>query len=636
MVGTASQAGERAEGETVLLGRYEVLTLLASGGMAHVYVGRRHGAQGFQRLVAIKRMRSHLLQNADMSAQFADEARIASLIQHPNVVSIHDVHEEKGELVLVMDYIDGVSLADLLKELSRRQQKVGVDVALRIVVDALRGLHAAHELRDYAGTFMNVVHRDATPTNILVGRDGSVRITDFGVAKAVAREVQTQAGYIKGKFGYMAPEQAADQPLDRRVDVFALGTVLWELLTGRPLFGGGGYDSLRAVMSGPIEAPSKHGAKVSPAQDAVVLAALERDRDRRHLTAAAFADALEESARAGDGLATPTRVAEAIGIYCLPSILERETRLKDVLSGRAPKAKPGPPSQTTLPMSSDPPTASGVQQSPQITVAMAAPSPSATLPMKMLADDSASRLVDMEVDVATAIMPSPLQAAAVAATAAPAPAPALAPAPHPPPEPQRPMPSKAMGTMLGMPVPGQQPQAFAPSPQAPPPGGPPPPRAAIVADDPFKAAPISFDEPAASFQPEPAQTERTKRMRTIVLGVVGGATLLIVAAAVASAFRKPADDASGTSTSAATAIATATSTAAATAARTADPIPPPDPVATAAPPPPVTTAAPPPPVTVAQQPTPPPPPVRTVAQPLPPPPGRGKPSKGNIVRDAPF
>ena len=230
MAGMATQNEERAGAGAVLVGgRYEVLTQLGSGGMAHVYVGRRHGAQGFQRVVAIKRMRAHLLQDTELTAQFADEARIASLIQHPNVVSIHDVHEENGELFLVMDYIDGASLSELMRELRRRRQRMDVDVALRIAVDTLRGLHAAHELRDYNGTFMNVVHRDATPANILLGRDGSVRITDFGIAKAVVREAETQAGFIKGKFSYMAPEQAADEKLDRRVDVFTVGIVLWEV-----------------------------------------------------------------------------------------------------------------------------------------------------------------------------------------------------------------------------------------------------------------------------------------------------------------------------------------------------------------------------------------------------------------------
>src|SRR5215471_11345221 len=236
-----------------LLGRYELLTQLASGGMAHVYVGRRHGAQGFQRVVAIKRMRSHLVQNPELTAQFADEARIASLIQHPNVVSIHDVHEENGELFLVMDYIDGASLAELVKELRRRKQRAPVDVVLRVVVDVLRGLHAAHELRDYTGTSLNVVHRDATPANILIGRDGSVRITDFGIAKAISREAETQAGLIKGKFNYMAPEQATDTELDRRVDIFAMGIVLWELLVGKALFGTkSDLDAIKAVITAEI------------------------------------------------------------------------------------------------------------------------------------------------------------------------------------------------------------------------------------------------------------------------------------------------------------------------------------------------------------------------------------------------
>jgi eukaryotic-like serine/threonine-protein kinase len=675
MVGSASQSGDRsAGGDQVLFGRYEVLTQLASGGMAHVYVGRRHGAQGFQRLVAIKRMRSHLLENPELTAQFADEARLASLIQHPNVVSIHDVHEERGELFLVMDYIDGVSLANLTKELARRKQKIGVDVALRVVVDVLRGLHAAHELRDYSGTFLNVVHRDATPANILLGRDGSVRITDFGVAKAIEREVTTQAGYIKGKYSYMAPEQAADQPLDRRVDVFAIGAVLWELLTGKQLFAGGGFESLRGVISGPIEAPGTQGAKVTRELDSVVLGALERDRERRHPTAAAFADALEEAARPTGGLATPTRVAEAVAVYCLPVILERETRLKDVLSGRAPATRPEPPSTQTLPAASDMPTTSGVLTVPLGTLPpnAARANPSSTLPMQTLADESASKLVDVDLEVTTtAFIASPVEAAEAptlvrepltalapsppAASNIPTPATVMAPTPiQALASPSAQALPKTMGTMLGMPAPGvgmpapgRATQPLVATLATPPPGGPPPPRA-VVAEDPFRIAaaePMTFEEPEASFQPDPGQLERTKRMRTIVLSVVGGATLLIVAAAVASAVRKPAEEhvgtvATATATDTATA-ATVTATATATQVVTASaaPIPPPEPVVTATvtaapPPPPVPTAAPPP-ATVAA--TPPPPPPRAPARPMPPPPPKPKPlGKGTIVRDAPF
>ena len=673
MVGRAAQTGDRAgAGEAVVLGQYDVLTLLATGGMAQVYVGRRRGQQGFQRLVAIKRLRAHLLQNAELASQFAEEARMASLIQHPNVVSIHDVHQENGELFLVMDYIDGVSLADLTKELSRRGERLGVDVALRIMVDVLRGLHAAHELRDYTGTFMNVVHRDATPTNVLLGRDGSVRITDFGVAKAIAHEVEAQAAYIKEKFCYMAPEQASGQALDRRVDIFAIGAVLWELLAGRQLFAGGGYDALHAVFTAPIEAPSTQGGKSSPALDEIVLRALDRDRDRRFLTAAAFADELEDVSRSLGGMARPTRVAEAVGIYCLPAVLERETRLKDVLSGRASPIAPEPPSKVTLPIVSDSPPAAR-PAAPTVTAPAAAPlgsgpvSASSTLPMKMLADDSAANLIDVEVDTTTtAIMQSPLANPAASAPMPPrapldtaplvnAPLAALAveaPAPAPAPAPAQMssssgggFPQKSMGTMLGMaPPPAPAPAAV---PAGAPYGGAPAYGRAAVAEDPFKAAPVSYDEPP-SFQPDAAQVARSKRMRTIVLAVIGGATLLIVAAAVLSTLRgKPAEQATTTSPATTTAAANVTATpTAGTARRGADPIPPPpdpEPVATATPTPTATVTPPPRP-----DPPPPPPPVataapppatRTPAQPLPPPPppaGKGKPSKGNIVRDAPF
>src|SRR5262245_53623364 len=203
-------------------GRYELLFELASGGMGAVHVGRRLGAGGFQRLVAIKRMHPSIAQDPESVAAFHDEARIASLVQHANVVAIHDVHQLGDEHLLVMDYIDGVSLATLLGALRAAGKRLSHRGALRIVIDALRGLHAAHELCDRDGRPLELVHRDATPHNILVGTDGCVRLTDFGIARAVARTVHTEPGFAKGKYTYMAPEHAFAEPLDRRADVFTM------------------------------------------------------------------------------------------------------------------------------------------------------------------------------------------------------------------------------------------------------------------------------------------------------------------------------------------------------------------------------------------------------------------------------
>ncbi len=199
--------------------------------MGSVFVGRQRGAGGFQRLVAIKRMHAHVGSDPELAAAFQDEAHIASLIRHPNVVNVHDVYEVDGEHLLVMDYIDGVAASTLLGAARRSGTTLPRGVALRIAVEALHGLHAAHELRALDGSSLEVVHRiDVSPQNILVALDGTVRITDFGIARAAQRASHTQTGAVKGKARYMAPEQARGESVDRRADIFALGIVLWEML----------------------------------------------------------------------------------------------------------------------------------------------------------------------------------------------------------------------------------------------------------------------------------------------------------------------------------------------------------------------------------------------------------------------
>jgi eukaryotic-like serine/threonine-protein kinase len=234
------------------VGRYELLLQLASGGMATVYIGRQRGAGGFERIVAIKRMHPHIGAVPELAAAFMDEARIASLIHHPNVVNVHDVHDgADGERLLVMDYIEGASLANLMRAARKREIRVPRPVSLRIIVETLRGLHAAHEQRSMTGASLQIVHRDATPQNILIGIDGAVKITDFGIARAAERSNETVAGQVKGKFRYMAPEQAMGKPIDRRVDIFAVGIVLYEVISGEPFIkGDSDVEVLRALAMG--------------------------------------------------------------------------------------------------------------------------------------------------------------------------------------------------------------------------------------------------------------------------------------------------------------------------------------------------------------------------------------------------
>jgi serine/threonine-protein kinase len=261
--------------------------------MATVYVARKSGVAGFERLVAIKCCHPHLRDDDEFVSMFLDEARLAASIRHPNVVATLDVSD--GEyLYLVMEYIEGCSLGNLIRQASKAGKTVPPAIAVRVMIDMLLGLHAAHELKDSDGNPLDLVHRDVSPQNILVGIDGVSRITDFGIAFAAARSTVTQEGRIKGKFSYLSPEQARSQPVTRRMDIFSAGTVLWEALTGRPLFRRtDDAATIAAVLSGVIPLPSTIYRDLPKGLDALVMKALQRNPDTRYQTAAEFAEALE-------------------------------------------------------------------------------------------------------------------------------------------------------------------------------------------------------------------------------------------------------------------------------------------------------------------------------------------------------
>jgi serine/threonine-protein kinase len=327
------------------VGRYELLMELASGGMATVFIGRQRGAGGFERLVAIKRMHPHIGAIPELAASFMDEAQIASLIHHPNVVSVHDVHESDGERLLVMDYVDGVSLAALIKGARRQRERLPLHVAIYIIAQSLRGLHAAHEQKSLTGTPLDVVHRDATPQNILLGVDGSVRLTDFGIAKAAERSAHTTTGNVKGKFRYMAPEQAMGKHLDRRVDVFALGAVLWELLSGqRFLKGDTDAEIIHNLAMAQFEDLHQVEPSVPPELSSIVMSAVAENPEHRWATAEQFADALDYWARSTGYIATATDLATLVNSLCQQSISERRQTLSEILAGQRPPVALGIPS----------------------------------------------------------------------------------------------------------------------------------------------------------------------------------------------------------------------------------------------------------------------------------------------------
>src|SRR5690606_6613155 len=263
-------------------GRYRLAYQLASGGMGTVFLARAAGPAGFEKLVALKRIHPHMATDRRFVSMFLDEARIAAQIQHPNVCSVIDFGEVDGNYFLTMPFILGESLNRVIGTAARLPPGPVADllplVAARLVADACEGLHAAHELRDEQGNPRDVVHRDVSPHNLMVGYDGVVRVLDFGVASARDRHYQTTTGEVKGKFAYLAPEQIEAQKVDRRADIWALGVVLWEAVTARRLFARVSMAAtIRAVSMLKVPSVRELAPHAPAALDAVVQKALARD-----------------------------------------------------------------------------------------------------------------------------------------------------------------------------------------------------------------------------------------------------------------------------------------------------------------------------------------------------------------------
>lgn len=274
---------------------YRFSRRIGRGGMGEVYLGLQEGMGGLERLVVIKRIYPHFGEDEQFTRMLLEEARLAASIRHPNVVQIHDIGHDADGYFIAMEYLSGETLVYLTRALRAREAEVPVGIACRIAAEVAAGLHCAHTATDAAGNPHPIVHRDVTPSNLIVCFNGVVKIVDFGVAKATSHEGHTRGG-VKGKMSYLAPEQLYDQPIDGRTDVFQLGICMHELLTGARLFKGAN-DQQRAVavLEQEIPAPSALNPSVPKAVDELVLWALEREPDRRPASADELRRALESS-----------------------------------------------------------------------------------------------------------------------------------------------------------------------------------------------------------------------------------------------------------------------------------------------------------------------------------------------------
>lgn len=278
----------------LLFGKYCLLERISVGGMAEVFRAKPLNAPDPDRYFALKRILPHLAEDDEFIKMFADEARLTVQLRHPNIVHIYEMGQFQSSHYIVMEFIAGKDLLAFQKLVRRRQSLLDVDMACHIMLEVAKGIDHAHRKEDKQGRPLGIIHRDISPQNILVSWDGRVRVIDFGIAKAASQSTKTQAGVLKGKFGYLSPEQVRAKPIDRRSDIFAMGTLFWELLTNQRLFNASNqYETLTLIGEPEVEPPSTINPKITPEVDAIAMKALEADPDDRFQWASALGEALE-------------------------------------------------------------------------------------------------------------------------------------------------------------------------------------------------------------------------------------------------------------------------------------------------------------------------------------------------------
>jgi eukaryotic-like serine/threonine-protein kinase len=296
------------------LGRYELCGKLGEGGVATVYLGRVRGPHGYARTVAIKMLKPEHARSPEFLNMFIDEANLVSKLAHPNIVQLYELAEHEGQLFIAMEMLFGQSLADVWVECQRRHGRLRGDMVAWIGARVAEGLHHAHELCDATGKSQNLVHRDVNPSNIFITYDGHVKLIDFGLVKAVNRASMTEIGVVKGKLAYLSPEQAAGKPIDRRSDIFSLGTTLWELSSDQRLFRREtDPDTVRAVRDAQIPDPTVAIFDYPSLLWLVLRRALAADPDERYPTALELARDLDGVARAQGSIIQSATLAELMG-----------------------------------------------------------------------------------------------------------------------------------------------------------------------------------------------------------------------------------------------------------------------------------------------------------------------------------
>ncbi len=339
-------------------GRYQLMKKIAVGGMGEVWLARQKGMVGFQKLVVVKRLLPHLTAEQEFVNMFFDEARIAALLNHPNIAQIYDLGEVDGEFYIAMEYVPGENLRTVAQQ--ALDLKGGMPLALkcRVLADAAAALDFAHLARSPSGAPLDLIHRDVSPQNIIVGFSGSVKLIDFGVAKAAGKINRTATGVIKGKYAYMSPEQARGHDLDSRSDIFGLGIVFYEILASQRLFKrDNDTDTLKAIVYGEVPPPSTLARGIPKQVDAIVMKALEKNRDDRYQTAGQMQLAIEDFLVRGRLPATPAHLSaymrELFPVESARDDLKEETEPTLATRG-AGEPDPVPAPRSSKPRSSAP------------------------------------------------------------------------------------------------------------------------------------------------------------------------------------------------------------------------------------------------------------------------------------------
>lgn len=353
-------------------GRYELLRKLATGGMGQVFLARQKGPVGFQKLLVVKRLLPHLSEDTDFIKMFLDEARIAGNLNHPNIAQIYELGDVDGVLYIAMEYVQGEAVSQVNARANHRKGGLPLGLKCRIIADAAAGLDHAHQARSPSGRKLGLIHRDVSPQNVLVGFNGNVKLIDFGVAKVSGKLSHTVVGTIKGKHAYMSPEQARDEELDARSDVYGLGIVFYELLTSQRLFKReSDLATLKAVVGAKVIPPSEAVPGVPKSLDAVVMRALARKREERFQSAGEFQLALEDFLLAERLPGTPAHITafmkelfstelEEDRFASEPTVIQYDPRLaREISSPSSTKVAPtqaqGPQAKQARPAGATPP-----------------------------------------------------------------------------------------------------------------------------------------------------------------------------------------------------------------------------------------------------------------------------------------